>query len=470
MNLKAISKISKVHDMKNGSMFCFLLLLLLQIKTINAIEPNDLYIYKTHVTHASSNAEETYESSTGELRIHVSNVKKGEESWTAIACASMRRFSMLRGQQYVSESVVPFTWSSEGDLRIDFSYPDAEELSSLLEFLRFVHPNLLRGSIVRRHESDENYDWSSTYFTSSDDVLKRNRTNVESRKYKARYRNNRDVVREVDFIRHGTSSVKLNLTLQIPSFVHAVETIDSGPLKIRSTEHDFGDASVRVDSELTLKLARVESHDSSMTCPTILPLQQNVMIEVDSRVRRSKRQHRRSQQQQSLISTSSLTNVITPQDLINYVSTFGSFMILMEGDVIETLKLCAARAENLRDLSLFMLRGMSNEKLETLIDTTFDEVLAFDFGEVPPVQSEEDEKTVNRPLDIARDMQKYKTIGSMARVEEILSKLEEASRILKDRGTIHNNNRSQPHTHTHTSQVREKRLRQVRWQRAMIAV
>ena len=83
-------------------------------------------------------------------------------------------------------------------------------------------------------------------------------------------------------------------------------------------------------------------------------------------------------------------------------------------------------------------------------------VLAFDFGEVPPVQSEEDEKTVNRPLDIARDMQKYKTIGSMARVEEILSKLEEASRILKDLGTyidggrlshvfIHNNNRSQPH-------------------------
>ena len=88
----------------------------------------------------------------------------------------------------------------------------------------------------------------------------------------------------------------------------------------------------------------------------------------------------------------------------------------------------------MRDLALFVLRGMSGEELETLVDMTFDGVLNFDFGSLPPPKDEESEGQVNRVFDIAQDMQKYGLIGSMARVDEILGILEEASRILKEDG------------------------------------
>ena len=164
-------------------------------------------------------------------QVHVDRVESDGDRWTANACASMRRYSTLRGQNYVSESYVPFRWSSDGDLEIDFSYGEtANYASSLLEFLRFVHPNSFE-SIVKRHESDANYDWMSTYFKSFSNhhIVNRNRTNVTCRRYKALHG-----TREVDLIRHGTSSTKLNLTMQIPSFVNAFETIDSGPVRIRT--------------------------------------------------------------------------------------------------------------------------------------------------------------------------------------------------------------------------------------------
>ena len=52
----------------------------------------------------------------------------------------------------------------------------------------------------------------------------------------------------------------------------------------------------------------------------------------------------------------------------------------------------------------------------------------------PPPKDEESGGQINRPFDIAQDMQKYGLIGSMARVDEILGILEEASRILKEDG------------------------------------
>jgi len=412
------------------------------IRSRDAVRVNDTYVYKTVVNHRSSSAEERYETSRGFLKIHVARVlyEQGDR-WAVKACASTRRNSLLRGQSYVSDQFVPFRWSSDGDLEVDFSFFDSNSVSSVLESLRFVHPSDLIDSVVTRHESDKHYDWFSSYYQSSVDpfvVVKRNRTRVRSRTYKARFDNS-----PVDLNRHGTVSMRMNLTNHIPSYVQSFETIDTGPVRIGMTNKNFGETRVRVDSELILELVRVQTDDIQTACPP--SSQQQSMIEISRRSHQSnKRQHRRSQQQQQIQHSkkrqqhqemSSLTNVITPQELINYVSTFASFMILMEGNVVETVNRCAAHAENLRDLALFMLRGMSSEKLETLVDMTFDEVLAFDFGEEPPPSmSEEEEESIERPIDIAIDMQKYKIIGAMTRVDNILGKLEEASRILKTLG------------------------------------